>query len=711
MTVTITFLLSIFISLTMLLLGLFVYLSMTARITRVTFLLLASSMAGWVLTNAGADLFVDNSLVWTRATFAFGAFSLASFVVFAMHVTKRLKYSIAASITALVSGVVMAVLSVTSEIVPSITFIDNYSNVNQGPLFIVYVVFAICTALVAISALLYRYFSEDGLDKSRIKFILIGTAFTAVFALSTNLILPLVMKSNPLAIYGSFAVLVLIGTIAYSIIRHHLFNIRLATARAVSYVSVGIVGGVGFAVILFVLLEPFLGFRETTMPQRAFYIVALIVFGLSLPPLKSFFDRVTQKLFLRNMYDPEVVLAVVADIASDSSSSEQLMRRVTEVLVNELKLDYAEGYLFRDGQWHRRTIKATTRKRYRPAVLSGLEKEKKTRLIKLSNAQSERLERTDMGAMLVLCSARQAIGCIALSYKQNGTSFTSQDEQVLSAVADELAVAVENLLRYEEIERFNETLQQRIREATAQLRQTNKKLHVLDEAKDEFISMASHQLRTPLTSVKGYLSMVLDGDMGKVTPDQRKVLEEAFNSSQRMVYLISDFLNVSRIQTGKFELERTQSNLAEVLSDEIAQLKIMASSRNLRINYVQPSHFPVAYIDQDKFRQVMMNFIDNAIYYSNPSTTITISLTKEADDIVFKVMDQGIGVPAGERHKLFTKFYRASNAKKQRPDGTGIGLFMAQKVIVAHGGSIIFESKENQGSTFGFRLPLKDNLK
>jgi signal transduction histidine kinase len=282
---------------------------------------------------------------------------------------------------------------------------------------------------------------------------------------------------------------------------------------------------------------------------------------------------------------------------------------------------------------------------------------------------------------------------------------------MISIAADTLAVAIQNGLRFEEIQEFNETLQRKVNDATVKLRGSNRKLHQLDEAKDEFISMASHQLRTPLTSVKGYLSMVLDGDVGKVTPEQRKVLEEAFNSSQRMVYLISDFLNVSRIQTGKFELERTQSNLAEVLSDEIAQLRIMASSRNLKIDYAQPSHFPVAYIDQDKFRQVMMNFIDNAIYYSNPNTTITISLTKEADDIVFKVMDQGIGVPAEERHRLFTKFYRATNAKKQRPDGTGIGLFMAQKVIVAHEGSIIFDSKENQGSTFGFRLPLKNNSK
>ena len=106
----------------------------------------------------------------------------------------------------------------------------------------------------------------------------------------------------------------------------------------------------------------------------------------------------------------------------------------------------------------------------------------------------------------------------------------------------------------------------------------------------------------------------------------------------------------------------------------------------------------------------MMNFIDNAIYYAKPNGgTITVTLAKYSTHVSFRVIDDGIGVPKSEHRQLFTKFYRASNARQARPDGTGIGLFMAKKVIVAHGGAIIFETKEGQGSTFGFRLPLEDS--
>jgi len=224
--------------------------------------------------------------------------------------------------------------------------------------------------------------------------------------------------------------------------------------------------------------------------------------------------------------------------------------------------------------------------------------------------------------------------------------------------------------------------------------------------------MTSHQLRTPLTTIKGYISMLLDGDGGELTAMQRKMLGEAFNSTQRMSYLIGDFLNISRLQTGRFELQKSNVNLAEILDEEIVQLQASARSRSLTLKYDKPEFFPVEQVDEDKIRQVMMNFIDNAIYYSPPNTTITILLNSSSDSITFKVVDQGIGVPAEEKHKLFAKFYRAPNAVRQRPDGTGIGLYMAKKVVVAHEGAILFDSKEGKGSTFGFVLPrLKVNTK
>ena len=299
----------------------------------------------------------------------------------------------------------------------------------------------------------------------------------------------------------------------------------------------------------------------------------------------------------------------------------------------------------------------------------------------------------------------EAIGYLILGPKKSGNLYNSQDLGLVEIVANELVIAIQNALRFQEIENFNLTLQARIDDATKKLRQANDKLRALDETKDDFISMASHQLRTPLTSVKGYLSMVLDGDVGKVSKPQREMLGQAFFSSQRMVYLIADLLNVSRLKTGKFIIEPSPVDLAEIIDQELSQLGETASSKSLNINYDKPKSFPTLMLDETKTRQVIMNFVDNAIYYTPAGGKINVRLIDNPNIIELRIEDNGIGVPKAEQHHLFTKFYRAGNARKARPDGTGLGLFMAKKVVIAEGGSIIFESTEGKGSTFGFVFP------
>lgn len=251
-------------------------------------------------------------------------------------------------------------------------------------------------------------------------------------------------------------------------------------------------------------------------------------------------------------------------------------------------------------------------------------------------------------------------------------------------------------------------LQSQIDEATIELRKANEELRRLDETKDEFVSMASHQLRTPLTSIKGYISMVLEGDAGDINEDQRRLLTEAFTSSERMVRLIGDFLNVSRLQNGKFMIDRsTRVDLSEIVRQEIVNVKEIAGARGIGVAFHQPAHYPALYIDEDKIRQVIMNFLDNAVFYSGDSKAITVRLYTSEGSAVFEVVDHGIGVPAVAQKRLFAKFFRAENALKQRPDGTGVGLYLAKQVITGHGGKVVFSSTEGKGSTFGFRLPIK----
>jgi signal transduction histidine kinase len=268
------------------------------------------------------------------------------------------------------------------------------------------------------------------------------------------------------------------------------------------------------------------------------------------------------------------------------------------------------------------------------------------------------------------------------------------DIELIERLAETTGIALDSRLLTEENQRF-----------LKQLQNSNIHLKEIDEAKDEFISLVSHQLRTPLTSMKGFLSLVLDGDAGEISPPQRSMLQQAFDSSQRMVYLIADLLNASRLRSGKFIITNQPTNLPELISSELNQIKEAAAARKVIFDYAKPENFPTVLMDETKMRQVVMNFLDNALYYTPSGGHVTVSLKETDTTIEYMVTDSGIGVPKSEQPKLFSKLYRASNARTMRPEGTGLGLYMAKKVVVAQGGAIVFKSVEGHGSTFGFVFP------
>lgn len=330
--------------------------------------------------------------------------------------------------------------------------------------------------------------------------------------------------------------------------------------------------------------------------------------------------------------------------------------------------------------------------------------------IRLHNLHSEAeirrlLKSYRVDVVLPLVRGDEILGFVFLGPKLSG-SYSPYDIGMIFDIKHELAIAIQNAVSLEAVKELNAHLQQRIDDATEELQRSNDQLRGLDTAKEEFVSMASHQLRTPLTSIKGYISMVLEGDVGRVTKMQRQLLREAFTSSERMVHLINEFLNVSRVQTGKFMIDKRRIDLAKIAAQEVKALQTTAEARGLRLNLTCANAEILVLADEAKIRQVIMNFIDNALYYSRPDSDIDIALSVKKSTAELTVTDHGIGVPAKQQSKLFTKFFRADNARTQRPDGTGVGLYLAKMVIDGHDGKLIFSSKEGEGSTFGFRLPL-----
>jgi len=613
--------------------------------------------------------------------------------------------------------VLIGLLSATPLVVSGVELQVDVYAINFGPLAIIYLLALVFQCVGTLFILSKGLKLSSRHKRAQIRVIQRSLVVAFPILIATQFVAPAVTGSFEVTDIGILAMALPVISLYLSVIRHGLFDIRRAIIRSATYVFSLIT--LSFVYYLLAYATSVLLFREKVVSGVSvspINIVMALILAFCFQPIKKFFDKITNSFFYKDNYNSDVFFARINRIATVTNDLRELLRSSANEIAATIKVDQVffvvqkNGALITSGTNHHSKLPhgdvIDLNKLVKIDDGQPLDKN-----YLLSNTEDEFIRRMMIShrieLIIPLVLSNSIIGYLCLGEKKI-SRFNSHDINVLNTASDELSIAIQNALAVQEIREFNTTLQQRIANATRELRASNAQLQRLDKAKDEFVSMASHQLRTPLTTVKGYISMVMEGDAGEITADQRRLLDEAFMSSERMVNLINDFLNVSRIQTGKFVIDKHPTDLVKLVEQEIDRLKPNASSRKLDFIFKKPDNFPMINLDESKLREVVMNFADNALYYSHEGAKIDIYLYADKNNqAVFEVSDTGIGVPEEDKVRLFSKFYRAENAKSQRPDGTGVGLFLAKKVISAHGGKVIFESTEGKGSTFGFSLPIE----
>jgi signal transduction histidine kinase len=241
---------------------------------------------------------------------------------------------------------------------------------------------------------------------------------------------------------------------------------------------------------------------------------------------------------------------------------------------------------------------------------------------------------------------------------------------------------------------------------TDSLTTANQQLKELDNAKTEFLSIASHQLRTPLTAIKGYISLILEGSYGEVSASVQDVLNKLYLVNSRMVNLAEDLLNVSRIDAGRVQYNYHKAQLEKVLQEAVEVFRLTAQERGLELNLELPENpLPEMNIDGRKIQEVCSNLVDNSIKYTQTGS-VTVKLVAFQDRAVITVTDTGIGIAPENKEKLFAKFVRSKETNILDVSGTGLGLYVGKNFIEAHGGKIYADSEgKNKGSVFTIELP------
>lgn len=291
-----------------------------------------------------------------------------------------------------------------------------------------------------------------------------------------------------------------------------------------------------------------------------------------------------------------------------------------------------------------------------------------------------------------LVFADRALGILLLSMDKHVGFLSRAEKEILKEVIEIITIAIERSQIY------------------ADLKTANERLKEVDKLKDEFVSIASHELRTPMTAIKSYLWMALAGKGGELTEKQKYYLDRAYNSTDRLIKLVNDMLNISRIESGRMSFTMKEADIATIVKTTVSEVKPRADELSVAIEVVEAESIPHILADEDKIVEVLLNLVGNALKFTNAGGKITISFSQHDEYVVTSIHDTGAGIEADDMPKLFSKFGLLPGSYTNNRNvslGTGLGLYICKNIVEIHGGEIKAESPgRNQGSTFSFSLPV-----
>jgi len=277
---------------------------------------------------------------------------------------------------------------------------------------------------------------------------------------------------------------------------------------------------------------------------------------------------------------------------------------------------------------------------------------------------------------------------------------------LVSAEVLDQAITVQILQLQSALRQANRELEARVEERTRELQNALQRLGELNQLKANFIANVSHELRTPLAHLRGYLDLLSDGSLGALTPQQAKALEVMQRAQARLEKLIEDLIQFSLATRGELKLEIAPTELAPLIRRVVqqAQDKLRRKSQQLKISI--PADLPPVYCDQDKISWVISQLLDNAIKFTPPHGLIKIQATQQGASVTISVIDSGIGIPADRIPEIFEPFHQLDGSSTRKYPGTGLGLALSQRILVAHQTQFNLWSHPGEGSRFEFALPL-----
>jgi len=591
----------------------------------------------------------------------------------------------------------IAAIGATPLVVSGVEVVNNTYAEEFGPLIWLFTLGVLVEFGLIAYGMIFGLRHTTGIKKRQLVSTGIGLLITLPLAITFSLLLRLLTGIDVPSGFGTAPFLILAISLYYGVVRYHLFDIKSAAVRTLAYALSLTVLVVLYYLLITIISNIFVG-DNTELSQNNLLSLSLI-FGLLFvfQPIKTFFDRLTNKFFYRDYYDSAEFFARFNRILTSTTSMRNLLERASIEISATLKSEHAcffinklnghyitagtpnHGQVPKEDAW--KLQEAYAKKQMHGVIVAPLLGEDDPIRHIMNKHKVELIMPLIQGGV---------VGYLCLG-EHRTSRYTSRDIKVLGTVADELIIAIQNTLSIEEVRASNALLRQ------------------LDRAKDEFVSIASHELRTPMTVIRGFIGLLYRGQLGPLTIQQKEVVEKINNNTKTLIGLVNDMLDLAKLQADKLEITLSDNPIDVLVNNAFDKMQILYNGKGIALKYIGPN--VLINTDPEKFEHIMLNLLSNAYKFTQTggSVTVTSKIDEDKHLATICITDTGIGIPPEAIGNLFKKFSQVENYLQRQTGGSGLGLSICKQMVERLGGTIWVKSNIGVGSQFYFTMPLKEN--
>lgn len=687
-------------------LGLFTYKNNPKSATSRSFTLLTFSLAFWAIVMYLSNRpFPPDQVLWLIRLSMFAAITMStSILLFSLTVprtifpyTKKILYLI------LFLSLISLLVSISPFMFTHITYENGSIVPHAGWGMVFFLVTGVGYILASIFILFIKFFKSKDLVRTQLRIILTGLILMHILLIIGVLFFSVILGSDDLVSYAPVFSIPFLASSTYAITRHRFLKIRAIVARTVAF-TILLLAIVGFLATLLTTLPLFLPAQFHSLAT----ITSSIILAFSFNPLRLVLERLTEKVFHKRSYNPNELLEELSEIIRSTLNINRLTTKVNQTLVSTIAPSQSAFLLL--GRDQKQVFVFQNNFDTKPETtveeIIHLTKKAKQSILVLDETESKKtkeiLEKYGFSVVVPLVVSTKIHGLFVLGPKASGEIYNAEDLKVLEIFGPQISVAIQNSLAFEEIANFNLTLRDKVKDATSELRKANRDLRKLDKLKDEFVFIATHELKTPVTVIKGYISMIEDGTYGKLPKALNEPCHEITEATSQLVQLVNDLLQIARSEAKTISIDTKPVDLCQIIQETVTSLKPLADQKKLGLTSECDDEI-IVMADPDRLKEIINNLVSNAIKYSEAGK-ISLWYAQENNQIITHVTDEGAGIAAEDQKRIFTRFFRSEELSGKAP-GTGLGLFIVKQLVERMKGRIWFTSKPGSGTTFSFALP------